>query len=171
MRLSGCLALFLVALLACLSFPALAMDQKQEKEFRRLSRMSLDDLTEHAKAALTKRYPEERWETYRFPEFVFANESVEMAYRIAVKRPELLAKVRCYCPCGDVGHKNLLYCFYKDGKPGIFDKHASFCLVCYTEAMLAFSWAELGATEREIVEGMKKKYMPERPVPEGITLP
>jgi len=171
MKSSRVVLIFLIALLVGLSVSASAMDKRQETEFHRLSTMALDELTEHAKDALRKKYPGEKWENYRFPDFVFTNESVETAYRIAVKRPELLAKIHCYCPCGETGHKNLLYCYFKDGKAGVLDKHASFCLTCYTEALLAFSWAELGATDQEIVEGMKKKYMPERPIPEEIMRP
>ncbi|MBI1919517.1 MAG: hypothetical protein HYS23_00400 [Geobacter sp.] len=171
MKSSSFFTIALIAILVCLSVSVSAMDKKQEMEFHRLSTMSLDDLTDHAKAALQKKYPGEKWQNYHFPDFVFANESVETAYRIAVKRPELLAKIHCYCPCGEAGHKNLLYCYFKDGKAGVLDKHASFCLTCYTEALLAFSWAELGATDQEIVDGIRKKYMPERPIPEGIMSP
>lgn len=171
MRISRCLALVLIALLVGLSIPVLAMDKKQEKEFHRISRMSLDELTEYANAALVKRYPDEKWEVHRFPDYASRNESIEAAYKIAVKRPELLAKIHCYCPCEQIGHKNLLHCFFKNGEPGVFDKHAVFCTICYGEAMLAFAWTELGATDLEIVEAMKKKYMPERPIPEEIMLP
>lgn len=171
MRLSNYLALILLILLAGLSIPALAMDKKQEKEFHRVSRMSLDELTEYAKTALEKRYSGEKWGDHRFPDYVFTNESTEAAYKVAVKRPELLAKIHCYCPCEAIGHKNLLHCFFKNGEPEVFDKHAAFCTICYGEALLAFVWAELGATDQEIIEGMKKKYMPERPIPEGIMLP
>lgn len=171
MRISRYLALTLITLLVGLSIPALAMDKKQEKEFHRVSRISLDELTEYAKAALAKRYPDEKWETHHFPDYVFRSESIEAAYKIAVKKPELLAKIHCYCPCEAMGHKTLLHCFFKNGEPGIFDKHAVFCVICYGEALLAFAWAELGATDQEIIEGMKKKYLPERPIPEEMMLP
>jgi hypothetical protein len=168
MKSSGLLITFLIALLMGHSIPAFAMDKKQEREFHRISVLSLDELTELAQAALKKRYPDEKWEIYHFPDYVFRNESVEAAYKIAVKRPGLLAKIRCYCPCEQIGHKNLLHCYFKNGEPGVFDKHAVFCSTCYAEALLAFLWAELGATDPEIIEGMKRKYMPERPIPEEI---
>ncbi|MCM2359116.1 MAG: PCYCGC domain-containing protein [Geobacteraceae bacterium] len=171
MKLSGHLSFFLIALLVVLSIPALAMDKKQEKEFHRISGLSLDELTEHANAALAKRYPDEKWETHRFPDYVFRSESIEAAYKIAVKRPDLLAKIHCYCPCEAIGHKTLLHCFFKNGEQGVFDKHAVFCVICYGEALLAFLWAELGATDQEIIDGMKKKYLPERTIPEEIMLP
>lgn len=171
MKPSRHLSFFLFALLVGLSIPAFAMEKKQEREFHRVSIMALDELTEHAKAALTKRYPDEKWESHPFPGFVFTNESVEAAYKIAVKRPELLAKIRCYCPCEALGHKSLLHCFFKNGEPPIFDKHAVFCVTCYSEALLAFLWSETGATDDEIIEGMKKKYLREKTVPEGLMQP
>lgn len=171
MRISECPALILITLLVGLSFPAFAMDKKQEKEFHRISIMSLDEMTEYANDALAKRYPGEKWEVYRFPDYVFRSESVEAAYKIAVKRPELLAKIHCYCPCEAIGHKSLLYCFFKNGEPGVFDKHAVFCTTCYGEALLAFLWAEIGATDQEIIDGMKKRFMPERPIPAEMMSP
>lgn len=171
MRPSRYLSFLLIPLLAILSLPALAMDKKQEREFHRVSIMPLDELTEHAQAALKKRYPDEKWEAFRFPDYVFTNESTEAAYKIAVKKPELLAKIKCYCPCEALGHKSLLYCFFKNGEPPIFDKHAVFCVTCYSEALLAFLWSETGATDDEIIEGMKKKYLREQTVPEGLMQP
>lgn len=162
---------FAILLLLALSTYAFALDKGREKEFRRISNMTTEELATQAHDALKRKYPGEKWESYRFPDYVFSSEAVEAAYKIAVKRPDLLAKIHCYCPCEEIGHKNLLHCFFKNGEPGVFDKHAVFCTICYSEAMLAFLWAELGATDQEIIEGMKKKYMPERPIPEGITLP
>lgn len=143
---------------AGLSIPVFAMNAKQKKGFDRILTMSLAELTGYAKNALQKKYPEEKWEAYRFPEYVFSNESSETGYKIAVKHPKLLAKIRCYCPCDTVGHKNLLDCFLENGKPGVYDRHGSFCTICYTQAMLAFLWAELGVTDHEMAEGMKKWF-------------
>lgn len=171
MKLIRFLPFFLLALLVCLSFTAFAMDKREEREFHRVYGLPMDELTESAVAALKKSYPDEKWETHRFPDYVFTNESTEVAYKIAVKRPELLAKIPCYCSCEQIGHKNLLHCFFRNGEPGAFDRHASFCTICYGEAMRAFLWAELGATEQEILEGMKKKYMPEQLIPEEVLGP
>jgi hypothetical protein len=70
----------------------------------------------------------------------------------------MLAKIPCCCACDQAGHNNLLDCFLKGGKQGEYDKHASFCLTCYAEAILAFLWDDLGATEREILDGMAKWF-------------
>lgn len=120
--------------------------------------LATEELSTLVNGALKKHYPGVDWKGYRFPDFVFSNESVEAGYKIAVKRPELLAKIPCYCAFDQTGHKNLLDCFLKDGKQGEYDKHASYCLICYTEAMLAFLWADLGATESEILDGMAKWF-------------
>ncbi len=157
LRLKGILT---VLFLVCLSVPAFAMDEKQGSDFNSFYQMSLGELTKHAKSTLEKKYPHENWELFRFPAFVFTNDSVETAYKIAVKNPELLAKILCYCSCDTVGHKNLRDCFLKKGKPDEFDNHASYCVTCYTQAMLAFLWAELGATDHMILEGMKRRFNP-----------
>lgn len=155
-RLACVLMVFLLS--TGLSMPVFAMDTKQKNEFDRVLTMSLAELTEYANNTLQKKYPGEKWEAYRFPDYVFTNESSKAGYKIAVKYPELLVKIQCYCPCDAVGHKNLLDCFLENGKPGVYDRHASFCTICYTQAMLAFLWAELGATDHEMAEGMKKRF-------------
>jgi Protein of unknown function with PCYCGC motif len=154
-RLTSCLMVFL--LLAGLTMPAFAMDAQQKKEFDRIMNLEVTILTDHATTALQKKYPGENWAAYHFPAFVSRNESAEAGYKIAVKRPELLEKIHCACACEVAGHKNLLDCFLKRGKPGEYDRHASLCTICYTQAMLAFLWAELGATDQEIAAGMRAK--------------
>ncbi|MRR56300.1 MAG: hypothetical protein EG822_17675 [Deltaproteobacteria bacterium] len=64
----------------------------------------------------------------------------------------MLTKIPCYCVCDQAGHKTLLDCFLKSGRQGVI-RHASYCLTCYTEAILAFLWWDLGTTESEIREG------------------
>lgn len=158
-RITGILtATVLSALL--LSGAANAMDDRQAAEFGRIMRMSSDELGVRAREILNKHYSDENWEEYRFPSFVFANEAVEAGYKIAVKRPGLLAKIPCYCACDQVGHKSLLDCFLKGGKQGEYDKHASFCLTCYAEAILAFLWEDLGASDQEMLDGMKRRFKP-----------
>lgn len=146
----------LSAVVLFLTAAAFAMEREQQAEFSRIMKLPLADLTMLAKNSLKKSYPGEDWKGYHFPSYVFTNESVETGYKIAVKKPELLAKISCYCACDLSGHKNLLDCFLKGGRPGMYDNHASFCLICYSQAMLAFLWADLGATDREIVKGMEQ---------------
>jgi hypothetical protein len=131
----------------------------KEKEFKEIGKMKEKELTSRAMAALDKKYPGENWEQYKFPKYVYINNSVQAGYKIAVKEPQLLAKFPCYCLCDVMGHKNLSYCFLEKGIPGgKFDDHASTCNICYTQAMRVFLWNELGATEAEMLEALKEIY-------------
>ena len=116
-------ALFFMLLLAS---PAFAMSEAQTKEFNRIASLSMPQLTEETAKAIEKKYPNEDWAKYNFPQFVYTNDSSEMGYRIAVKDPGLLSKITCYCFCDRMGHQNLAYCFLKEGKTGgEFERHAS----------------------------------------------
>ena len=58
-----------------------------------------------------------------------------------------------------MGHKNLAYCFLeKGGAEGKFDDHASTCNICVAQAMMAFLWDEIGATEAEMQKAMKEIF-------------
>jgi len=159
-------ALAFLALLAPLA--AIAMDERQQQEFDRITSLKMADLTREAAALLEKKYPGEDWDRWRFPSYVFTSESVEIGYKIAVKEPELLGNpdiavkeqgIPCYCFCDAMGHKSLLHCFWKKGKAGgKFDDHAAGCNICYGQAMLAFLWKNLGASDQEILAGMEKKF-------------
>lgn len=157
-RLTSVFVLFLLA--TGITMQVFAMDAPQKKEFNRILAMPLAELTDAATVALKKKYPGEKWDAYHFPDYVFSNASSEVGYKIAVKMPGVLVKVHCACACELSGHRNLLDCFLKQGQPGVYDKHASFCTICYTQAMLAFLWAELGATDDEITDGMKARLAP-----------
>ena len=136
--------------------PATAVDQQ---EFDRILHLNMEDLTAEASALLEKKYPEEDWDAFKFPKFVFSSDPVETGYRIAVKEPEMLRKIPCYCFCDAMGHKNLLDCFLKDGKVGgKYDDHAVSCNICYGQAMFALLWQNAGATDEEILTGMDRKF-------------
>lgn len=160
---------FLLAITLLAGSPsAFAMSDDQQKEFDRILKIKMAELTDEAAEALEKKYPDENWEDYNFPQYVYTNESVEVGYMIAVKEPELLGNpeigikdgsIPCYCFCDAMGHKSLLDCFWKEGKVGgEYDEHASACNICYGQAMLAFLWAETGASGGEILKGMEKKF-------------
>jgi hypothetical protein len=131
---------------------------EKEKEFQKIAKMGERPLTAAAKEGLAKKYKEEKWEAYKFPKYVFVGEAVQTGYKIAVKEYRLLAKFPCYCFCEEMGHKNLAYCFLEKGVPGKFDDHASTCNICYTQAMRAFLWNELGASEEEMQKAFKEIY-------------
>ena len=136
-----------------------AFSAETEKEFGKIMKMKEKELTSRAKEALRKKYPEENWEQYKFPKYVYTSDAVQAGYKIAVKAPELLAKFPCYCFCEEMGHKNLAYCFLEKGvADGKFDDHASSCNICVTQAMMAFLWVEIGAAEGEMQKAMKQMY-------------
>lgn len=130
----------------------------QEKEIQDLAKMNLQELTAMATALAAKKYPGETWKGYNFPKFVYINESVLLGYKIAVKEPRLLAHFSCYCFCEEMGHKNLSYCFLKQGTLGKFDNHASNCNVCVAQTMHAFLLNDLGVPVDRIKIEMKKIY-------------
>ena len=147
------------ALVLFILFEGTVFSQDKEKEFKEIGKMNLKELTSRAKAALDKKYSGENWETYKFPKFVYISDAVQTGYKIAVKNAELLAKFPCYCFCEGMGHKNLAYCFLENGKAGgKFDNHASTCNICFSQAMMAFLWDELGATEAEMQKGMNEIF-------------
>ncbi len=166
LRFSVFLAISLTFLI--LSGHAWAMDEQQKAAFDQTLNMKMAELTAASETLLEKKYPEEDWENYDFPSFVFTSDAVEIGYKIAVKEPELLGAanisgketvVPCYCFCDAMGHKNLLYCFIKEGSfDGGFDDHAASCNICVGQAMLAFLLSDLGATHDEIIAGMEKKF-------------
>jgi len=151
-----CISFFVLWFLFVWAAPASAADQ--EKEFQTISKMRLKELTERSKTVLEKKYQGEHWEKYKFPKYVYINDSVLAGYKIAVKEPDLLAKFPCYCFCEEMGHKNLAYCFLKRGVVGQFDDHASGCNVCDAQAMHAFLWSDLGVTVDRMQKAMKEIY-------------
>ncbi len=147
-----------VALWAVLGFGLHPAFAAQEAEFQRVVKMNPRELIAAAKAAVEKKYAGENWERFKFPKYVYVHEAVTTGYQIAVKEPQLLAKFPCYCFCEEMGHKNLAYCFLKNGVPGKFDDHASTCNICVTQTMRAFLWNEMGAKEEEMQKAFKEIY-------------
>ena len=147
----------LLSLLLLIAVP-IVLASDQEKEIQNLAKMNLKELTARSQALVAKKYAGENWEKYKFPKFVYINDSVQVAYKIAVKEHQLLAHFTCYCFCEEMGHKNLSYCFLKKGKLGKFDDHASNCNVCDAQAMHAFLLNELGVPIDRIKKEMKKIY-------------
>jgi len=164
------LALLTAGFILFTALPAFSLDVQQQAEFERIAGLKLAELTSESAALLEKKYPSEDWARQDFPAYVFTSDSVEIGYKIAVKEPALLGNpeiavkgsdlsIPCYCFCDAMGHKNLLYCFWKEGKPGgEFDDHAAGCNICVGQAMLAFLWKNLGARDEEILKGMEKKF-------------
>ncbi len=151
--------LILIFLLLLISLPALALTAKQEEEVGRIGSLRVEELAKRVQSRLETKYPHENWDAYHFPPYVYTSKPVEMAYKVATKKPQLLRKVKCLCYCEEAkGHENLLYCFYKGGVVrGGFDPHAVGCSLCYTQTLLAFMWSEIGVPGEEINEILTKK--------------
>jgi hypothetical protein len=132
---------------------------EKAEEFNKIEKMNAKELMVKTREVMDAKYPQENWENYKFPKFVFVHEAVTLGYKIAIKEPQLLASLPCYCFCDVMGHKNLLYCFLEKGViGGNFDEHASTCNICITEAMRAFLWKNIGATEPEMLKALKEIY-------------
>ena len=137
-----------------------AFSADKEKEFEAICKMKPAELISRAKALLEKKYPNEDWEKYRFPNYVYLKEPATVAYMIAVKQVDLLANFHCYCFCEKfLGHKNLSWCMLKGGKlSNGFEPHGAGCNTCHYESMHALLWNELGIDIPRMQEAMKRIY-------------
>ena len=90
------IAVLISALALSVLFEGAVFSQDREKDFKEIGKMDLKTLASTAKMGLDRKYPGEDWEKYKFPKFVYISEPVQTAYKIAVKKPELLAKFPCY---------------------------------------------------------------------------
>ncbi|MBI5967898.1 MAG: hypothetical protein HY882_08590, partial [Deltaproteobacteria bacterium] len=50
----------------------------KEKEFKKIAKMGLKELTVRTKEALERKYRGEKWEQYNFPKYVYTSEAVQM---------------------------------------------------------------------------------------------
>ena len=73
------------------------------------------------------------------------------AYRAAREIPETLAQMPCYCYCDrGMGHKSLHSCFEDD--------HASHCVTCINEALLAYKLEKEGKSATEIRDRINETF-------------
>ena len=73
------------------------------------------------------------------------------AYRVVKEIPETIAQLPCYCHCDQsIGHKSLHSCFQ--------DTHASQCVVCVNEALLAYNMQRNGMSPAQIRERIIAQY-------------
>jgi hypothetical protein len=82
------------------------------------------------------------------PPSEFVNQGIANTYRIAKDIPEVLAQQPCLCGCDNTSddHRSLLDCY--------IDDHASTCMVCMKEAVLAEQMTEAGRSASEIREAI-----------------
>jgi hypothetical protein len=82
------------------------------------------------------------------PPTQFINKGIANSYRIAKEIPEVLAQQPCLCGCDNTSddHRSLLDCYVDD--------HASHCLVCMKEAVLAEQMIDAGKSAKEVREAI-----------------
>lgn len=92
-----------------------------------------------------------------FPSFVYNSAQVLQAYETAVKIPEVLPLMPCYCGCGEAhDHKNLKDCFFKED--GSLNDHGAFCEVCDMEVADIAKWQGEGYSLEQIRRLIDEKY-------------
>ena len=86
---------------------------------------------------------------------------VQEAYRYASANPQTLAKIPCYCGCGNVGHESSLNCFVKqfnsDGSI-VFSDHALGCGICVDIARDVMRLTGEGKSLAEIRTYVDRQY-------------
>jgi len=93
----------------------------------------------------------------RLPKYAYRSAQVLRGYRLAVANQELLARLPCYCGCGqDPSYINLRDCFISED--GVFTSHGANCLVCLEQVEDAVAWREQGLATREVRERTDAKY-------------
>ncbi len=92
-----------------------------------------------------------------FPSFVYNSAQVLQAYETAMKIPEVLPLMPCYCGCGEAhDHKNLKDCFFKED--GSLNDHGAFCEVCDMEVADIAKWQGEGYSLEQIRGLIDEKY-------------
>jgi hypothetical protein len=90
------------------------------------------------------------------PEYALSSKKTEAGYRVAIKIPDILEKMPCYCSCGAIGHGSLKNCYIK--AEGGFEEHASYCDICVNEALDVYMWQKEGVSLKEIRSRIDEKY-------------
>ncbi|HSF19605.1 MAG TPA: CYCXC family (seleno)protein [Vicinamibacteria bacterium] len=82
------------------------------------------------------------------PPSQFQNQGIAGTYVIAKEIPEVLAQQPCLCGCDNTSddHRSLLDCY--------IDEHASTCIICMKEAVLAKQMTDAGRSARDIREAI-----------------
>ncbi len=91
------------------------------------------------------------------PDYAYRSAMSLRGYQIAVLERDLLAKLPCFCGCGqDEQYKSLRDCFLDD--KGGFRSHGANCEVCLEEAQDAAFWKSQGMTTGEIRQKIDQAY-------------
>ncbi len=95
------------------------------------------------------------------PDYAYTSAASLRAYTVALRIPEVLETIPCYCGCVSmehlaVSHKHLRDCFVFDD--GAFDDHASYCDICVYEALDVEKWYGEGVPVKDIRARIDAKY-------------
>jgi Protein of unknown function with PCYCGC motif len=92
------------------------------------------------------------------PGWASANARTARAYHAAMRRPELFARIDCYCGCmqSALQHRNLRDCFLH--ADGTFEAHAAGCETCVDQAIDADTWSSQLASTEDILQRTSDKY-------------
>jgi hypothetical protein len=92
-----------------------------------------------------------------FPDYVYRSPMALRGYQIAVTESEMLARLPCYCGCGqDPEYTSLLDCFLDPD--GGFRSHGANCQVCLEQAEDAAQWKSEGLSTKEIRDRTDAEY-------------
>ena len=95
------------------------------------------------------------------PDYAYTSAASLRAYTVALRIPEVLETIPCYCGCVGMehlqtSHKHLRDCFIFDD--GTFDDHASYCDICIYEALDVEKWYGEGVPVKDIRARIDAKY-------------
>ena len=91
------------------------------------------------------------------PDYAYRSAGALQGYQIAVMEKDLLAKLPCYCGCGqDKQFQNLRDCFLNE--QGQFNSHGANCEICQEEAVDAMTWKKQGISTKGIRDRIDKAY-------------
>ncbi len=94
-------------------------------------------------------------------EVLSAPVSVQRAYQFAVKNPDVLKSIPCYCGCGGMGHTSNYSCYVAEEKPGgdlVFDGHALGCSICVDITQDTMQMLDQGKSLSEIQGEINEIY-------------
>lgn len=94
--------------------------------------------------------------TRALPTYAHRSPEILQAYRTAVRIPNVLEEIPCFCGCMEAGHRGLKDCFI--APDGSFDDHGADCYICYEEAVDVGTWFDEGIPLEEIKTLILHKY-------------
>ncbi len=151
--------------------PAKAMDSADYGEFQKLMQTPMSQLADKTKTIMDKKYALPNLPNDGSSEFDFGNRTINLAYHVARKKPELLATHHCYsATCDNLQLPNLATCFFNQGRVGDYSLLAASDDICCREALLIFLWNDLGASQNTIDGALRFMFDPSVHEPPATSL-